>query len=146
MHNCNGRCGVDHEYCLASKDVQCNINQYGHPILIRFHTESTVTRDRYNSIKNRKQNIANKLDIKALPITYAPTDKQKSKAGIREKSEVIIWTAMRDWTDSNYEIKDLNTIKADVIINGETFEIVDKSLKDQFGENFLYVVLGLNVK
>ena len=149
MSDCNcisaGKCGVDHEFKLASCDVKQNIDQYGAPVLIRFNQETTIDRDRYGSIKNRKTNT-NKMSINALPITFSPTDKQKSNAGIRENTDVIIWTAMLDWMNNEYTIKDLNSIKADVIINDETYEITDKSLKDQFGLNFLYVVLGLNLK
>lgn len=145
--DCNaGRCGVDHEFMLASCDIKRNIDQYGAPVNIRLNQEETVRRDRYGSIINRNANIPNTMNINALPITFSPTDKQKSNAGIRENTDVIIWTAMLDWMNNEYTVKDINSIKADVIINGETYEITNKSLKDQFGLNFLYVVLGLNLK
>ena len=147
MSTCTGgRCGVDHEFKLAACDVKKNIDQYGAPVLIRFNIEDDVSRDRYGSIKNRIKNADNKETFNALPITFSPTDKQKSNAGIRENTDVIIYTAMLDWMNAGYKIEDLNSIKADVIINSRTYEIVDKSLKDQFGLNFLYVVLGLNEK
>jgi len=147
MSTCNqGRCGVDHEFKLASCDIKRTIDQYGAPVLIRFNVESDVKRDKYGSIKNRVKNDNNKFNPNAFPITFSPTDKQKSNAGIRENTDVIIWTAMLDWMNAEYTIEDLNSIKADVILNGRTYEIVDKSLKDQFGLNFLYVVLGLNEK
>lgn len=145
--NCGGnRCGVDHEYKLAACDVKRTIDQYGAPVVIRFNTEENIVRDKYGSIINRKKDINKELNINAFPLTYSPTVKVKTNAGIRENTDLIIWTAMLDWENFGYWIKDLNMIKADVIINGETFEIVDKSFKDQFGINFLYVVLGLNLK
>lgn len=144
---CNtGRCGVDHEYKLAACDVKQNVFAYGGPVLIRFHEEDTVTRDRYGSIKNRNRGISRKMNIYALPITFSPTTKQKSDAGIKDDTDVIIWTPMLCWDDEGFTIQDLNTIKADVIIQNETYEIVDKSLRDQFGMRFLYVVLGLKEK
>jgi len=147
MSTCNGgRCGVDHEFILASCDIKRTIDQYGAPILIRFNVESDVNRDRYGSIINKVKNEGNKLPVNAFPLTYSPTDKQKTNAGIRENTDLIAWTAMVDWINAGYNVTDLNSIKADVIVNGRTYEIVDKSLKDQFGINFLYVVLGLNEK
>lgn len=139
------RCGVDHEYKLAAIDVKCVADQYGAPVIIRLQNEGTVTRDRYGSIINRSKN-ADKIELNALSITYSPTDKQKNDAGIREKTSVIIYTAVLDWDNAGITIQQLNSLKADVIINDETFEIVDKSFKDQFGIKFLYVVLGLNKK
>ena len=138
-----GRCGVDFEYTQAACDVKRNIDQYGGPIVVRLHQESTVDRDRYNTIKNRTPN-ATELEINALPINFSPTSKQKSDAGIREDVKVMVTTAMQDWINASVTIEDLNLIKADVILAGSTYELVDKSLRGQLGVNFLYVVLGLN--
>lgn len=141
-----GRCGVDHEYMLAACDIKRNVDAYGAPIKIRFNEEEDVKRDRYGSIINRLAQESDSLELSALPLTYSPTDKQKTNAGIRENTDVIAWTPMLDWNNADLSVDDLDTIKADVIIGNKTYEIVDKSLKDQFGQNFLYVVLGLNLK
>jgi len=141
-----GRCGVDFEYKLAACDIKRTAIQYGAPILIRFHQEGTVERDKYNSIINRKASIERKLNAHALPLTFSPTTKQKSNAGIREDVDVIAVTPKLEWDDSNYSIDDLNTIKADVIIGDDVYEIVDKSLTDQFGIDYLNIALGLNRK
>jgi len=147
MSTCNsGRCGVDHEFKLAACDITRTINQYGAPILIRFFQEDTITRDGYGSIINRKANNPDKLSLKAFPLTFSPTTKEKSNAGIREDTDLIVWTSSIVWLNAGYDINDINTVKADVIVNGKTYEIVDKSLRDQFGTNFLYTVLGLNLK
>ena len=144
---CNsGKCGVDHEFDLASCDITRTINQYGSPVLIRFFQEDTVIRDDYGSIINRKANNLKKLLINAFPLTFSPTTKEKSNAGIREDSDLIVWTSSIAWLNAGYDVNNLNTIKADVIVNGKTYEIVDKSLRDQFGTKFLYIVLGLNLK
>lgn len=147
MSTCNsGSCGVSHEFKLASCDITRTINQYGAPILVRFFQEDTITRDDYGSIINRKANNPLKLDLKAFPLTFSPTTKEKSNAGIREDTDLIAWTSTAVWLDKGYDINQLNLVKADVIVNGKTYEIVDKSLRDQFGTNFLYTVLGLNLK
>lgn len=144
---CNsGSCGVDHEFRLAACDITREINKYGAPILIRFLQEDTITRDDYGSIINRKANNPKKLELKSFPLVFSPTTKEKSNAGIREDSDLIAWTSSIVWINNNYDIDSLNTVKADVIVNGKTYEIVDKSLRDQFGTNFLYTVLGLNLK
>ena len=141
-----GRCGVDHEYTLAACDVKRTSDEYGFPVVIRFIEEPTVVRDRYNSIVNRQSGSSSLLRTMAHPIQFSPTDKQKTDAGLRENTDVIIWTPILAWDNANRDIDDLNTLKADVEIGKKMYEIVDKALRGQYGIRFLYVVLGLNKK
>ena len=145
--NCNaGRCGVDHEYKLAACDVKRTADEYGFPVIIRFVQESTVTRDRYNNIINRRPTELDLLRLNANDIQFSPTTKQKTDGGIREDADVIIWTPMLAWDNGNRNINDLDTLKADVEIDKKMYEIVDKNLRGRHGIRFLYVVLGLNKK
>ena len=54
---------------------------------------------------------------------------------------------MLDWNDAGYTMETLKTIdsiRATVIIAGSKYEIRDKVLESQFGNTYLYVLLGLN--
>lgn len=141
-----GRCGVDHEYKLAACDVKRTSDEYGFPVTVRFLGEAQVTRDRLGSIINRTSASVDLLQTHAYPIQFSPTAKQKTEGGIREDTDVIIWTPILDWDDANFDIDELNTLKGDVQIDNKTYEIVDKALRSQYGIRFLYVVLGLNKK
>ena len=115
--------------------------------ILRLHEEQTVTRDKFNSIKKRNVSSSPALTFYAHPIIFSPTDKQREDSGLREKTEVIVHTAMLDWTDNDYTmetLKDLDSIRMTVILKGAKYEIRDKALDSMFSNTYLYVVLGLN--
>lgn len=139
------RSKVTLEKQYALRDVSATIQERGHPIEIRLHTESTVQRDRLNSIKKRTSTT--KLSFYAYPLVFNPTDKELDRAGIRERTQVIAHTAMFDWNEEDFDMKrleSLDSIRATVIINNQKYEIKEKSLFSEFSDTYLYVVLGLN--
>lgn len=138
---------VSFEAKLAMKDAQCVINMYGTSISVLLSDEGDVDRDRYNSIKRRTPNTSPSL--KAYPVIFSPTMKEKDKVGLRELTEIIATTATQDWIDLGFDMEMLNeidSIRALVTYRGTTYEIKDKALRSQIGDSFLYVVLGLNRK
>ena len=141
--------GTGVEQCGALRDVQDIINERGMSVRIELLGEDDVVRDKFGSIKKRDSSGAIVLTTKAFPITFSPTDKQKNEAGIREKTTVIVWTAMKAWTDAGIDpniLLSVDSIRTKVTIQGIDYEISDKNMVDQFIDTFLYVTLGLNRK
>lgn len=143
--DCNVGISLEEKQTLTQ--IQCVINSRGSVIYLKLDDEQTVERDEFQSIKKRNKTPAK--PIYAMPIVFSPTQKQKDRSGIRENVQVICTTPMQSWLDMGFSDKDLShidSIRATIILRGQTYEIRDKSLQDQFGNTFLYVVLGLNRK
>lgn len=141
--------GTDFEKCGALRDVKSIVDERGMSIRIELLGEDDIIRDKFNSIKKRNSAEAIVLNIKAFPITFSPTDKQKDKSGIRETTSVIVWTAMQDWIDEGVDtniLMSVDPVRTKVTIKGIDYEISDKNMVDQFVDEFLYVTLGLNRK
>jgi len=137
--------GVALERNQIIEDERYWINRYGNDITIIFNAEDTITRDDYNSIKKKQTAPTNKVfTIKAYPITYNPTEKQLEKAGIQEKVDLMVTTSKKDWDLNGIDAtKDLNLIKAEVIVNDETYVLKNKSLIGHIADTYSTVVLGL---
>ena len=138
---------TDFEKCGALRDVYNIIDERGMSVRIELLGEDDVVRDKFGSIKKRDSSGATVLTTKAFPITFTPTDKQKDKAGIRESTSVIIWTAMNAWINAGIDpniLLSIDPIRTRVVINGIEYEIADKNMVDQMFDTFLYVTLGLN--
>jgi hypothetical protein len=135
--------GVYLERKYALSDVQFYVTERGDIAEIFLRGEGDVTRDSYNSIEKRSQAAFQKF-FRTFPVHYAPSDKQLEKAGIRERADVIIYTAFQDWMDAGKNFLDIDLSgRLTVIMQGETFEIKNKGLVDQFCDAFLYITLGL---
>lgn len=139
--------GTTHEQGLALIDARNAIRERGQQIEIRLHVEQKITRDKFNSIKNRGTAQTDERTFYAYPVNYNPSTKELDRAGIREKVQVTAKTAMLDWNDAGYymeRLQSLDAVRAIVIIAGSKYEIRDKVLDSQFGSTYLYVLLGLN--
>ena len=137
------RDGVVFEQKCALLDTKMIIDERGISIVINLIDETNITRDKYNSIKQRGTST---LTINAYPLIFSPTDEDKSDAGLREDTDVIAHTAMLDWTNAGFDIDTIDLIRAEVFISGDIYEVRDKAKISQFGTSYLYVVLGLNKK
>lgn len=126
--------------------TECVIKSRGMAISLKLDDEETVERDEWGSIKKRTSPVKT---MYAFPVTFSPTTKQKDRNGIKGDVQVICTTSMKSWTDLGYTDKDLShidSIRATVILRGQTYEIRDKNMDTQLGNTFLYVILGLNRK
>ena len=84
----------------------------------------------------------NTLGAGAVPGKEA-SDKLE-KAGIKENADVVIYTAFKDWLDAGLGVNDIDISgRLTCIMQGETFEIKAKGMKDQFNDVFLYITIGL---
>lgn len=138
-------CGLDLEAQHAMQDVMEIVYTYGQPCIIRLRKEANVTRDEYNSIKERPtQVLSQDTEFWAYPIEYTPTSKKLEKAGLREVCDVSIWTATYQWDAIEINFKDIDIKRTTVIINGEQYEVKEKSRASQFATVWLYTTFGLS--
>ncbi len=134
--------GTYHERNCALIDIKNIVDERGDLVQVFIRDESEVTRDRYGSIK--KKGVTTKYDIRAYPVEFRPSEKQLEKAGLREKADVTIWTAMKDWIDNSINFADFRMdAKNSVILQGEKYEIRDKGLVLQLNDVFGYITFGL---
>lgn len=132
---------------MALIDARDIIRELGQQITVQLFEESTVERDKFNSVKKKDLTTTPGITFYAFPIIYNPTDKQLEDSGMREKTHVLIKTAVLDWTDNDFTVdtlKAINSIRANIIIKGAKYEIVTKQLDSQYRETYLYIHLGLN--
>ena len=116
---------------------------YGDDVDFYLNTEDTIQRDKYNSISVKETKTPRIIKMRAYPIVMNPTKYQMEKAGIQEQVTVIITTPMKGWTDNGLDDRDISAIRAEVILRGETYTIVDKSLRNQIADAFTSVNIGL---
>ncbi len=133
------------ELCEALKDVQQVVNNEGLLVEIIFRDEANVTRDDYKSIKTRAQ-TPGKYYLKSFPVIENPTEKQIEKAGLREMAGCIMWFSWKDFIDNSITDGMIDITRSTVKYNGATYAIRQKNLVSQFGNNFLYLTLGLDKK
>lgn len=102
--------------------------------------ESNLERDEYGSII--KSNIEYDT-LTAFPIEFSPTQKQLEKAGIIEKVDVVIYLSKFECDEKKISYEALDTIRQQVEIDGINYKIKSKNLVSQFGENWLYITIGV---
>jgi hypothetical protein len=137
--------GVTKEQADALLDVQQFVSEYGTPVTINIRAEANVRRDAYGSIKARTPPTNPvSFTIGAHPFQHNPTQRMLEKAGMRERQDLIIWTAMKDWLDqgidpSGFEVERTTITTAD----GVQWKIKERSHQSEIGNQELYLVLGL---
>lgn len=122
-------------------DAQQLAHEYGYATSLKVRTEANATRDAYGSVIARSEPTA--VIIYALPIDFQPNERKLEAAGIRERVDAVATTPFKDWSDAGMTFKDIEAIRTTVVIDGQTFEIKDKSLSGPVGNAFIYVNLGL---
>lgn len=142
--NANVGVYLERQYALA--DTKFYVDERGDLIKIYLRNEADVTRDAYNSIKKRELDGFQKF-FRTFPVQYSPSVQQLEKAGIKEQTDVVIYTAFKDWLDAGVGFGDIDISgRLTVAMQGELFEIKAKGLKDQFNDAYLYITLGLSKK
>lgn len=126
-------------------DIKEMVDERGESIKVISRTESDVTRDKYNSIKKRAQHTI--FFLKAYPVIFNPTSKQLEKAGIKEKCDVMIYTAYLDWSQNDIEFEDIEINgRTTIMIRANEYEIREKNVEVQLIDSFGYVTLALSRK
>lgn len=135
--------GVDKEYADALVDTQSVGFEYGDKIIFYPRGETNVTRDKYNSIKTGATvDPFDSFEMWANPIAFNPTDKELLKAGIREKTDVLLTIAQKEFDDIKMTYEDIDTIRSEVIIRGTVYAIRQKNQTGQYGSGYLFITLG----
>lgn len=128
------------ERCEILKEIQNIINKEGAFIKINLRGETNLTKDDYNSIKIKNDTG---LYFKAYPIIESPSKEQIEETGLKEDTEIIVYTAMQDWKDKSKTFRDIDLIKSTLIYHEGTWKIRDKKLHSQVGNDYGYIILGL---
>jgi hypothetical protein len=136
--------GVQLEQCEALTDIRNVMQEYGDDVKFQIRVESEVTRDKYNSIKQSTSIVD--YTFKCYPIVSNPTQDQMNKGGIKQKVDVMMHSAYKDWLMNGLTEKSIDTLRMTVIWNDETWNIKEKNNISQIGDKYLYVVLGLTKK
>jgi len=141
------RNGVKLERDQALIDVRDKVNEMGELCRFELHTEQTVERDKFGNIIRRIDNPSIAFDLYAFPIIMNPTEEQSEKAGLREATDIIIWTSILDWWEKGYtseRLQFIDSIRMTVIIHGAKYEIKAKNFESDFSDTNLYLTIGLN--
>jgi hypothetical protein len=133
------------ERISGQADIKSIVDERGEVLKIISRSESDVTRDKYNSIKSRAQNTV--FFLKSYPVVFTPTSKQLEKAGIKEKCDVLIYTAYLDWSNNDLEFEDIEIMgRTTIMIRGNEYEIREKNVEVQLTDSFGYITMGLSKK
>jgi len=136
--------GVEHEKCLALKEVYNIVLMYGLEIKLYLRVEPNVNRDDYNSIKKKQIASDYTYTFKSYPFDFNPTSQQMEKAGITENVEAIASIPTKYFLDNNLEFDDIDLTRSTVEVKGHTYKIKQKNRVDQFMDEYLYITLGLD--
>lgn len=136
------RLGVDTEQCEAMKDVQDVMCMYGSPVIFQWRDEDNVERDRYGSIKTKRE--ARELTFRCYPIEYNPSVKRLDQAGLRNEIRVMVTSSIYDWALNGLTFNDINEKRMTAVVDGNRYEVSDMNRVGRIGDNYLYLVFGLN--
>ena len=141
--------GVSLEYQNALLDAQNTTHEYGIPIVVYLRGEAQVTRDSYGGIIAR--NIGSPIYLNADEVDYQPTERKMEKSGLREKCDVLIITAMKDWIDKGIGFDDIEIKRTTFSIpaspgeaDGTLYDVKEKSRINRYGPGFLNISFGLS--
>lgn len=135
--------GVSLEQVHALADVQNTVNEYGGDVRIVLSKETELSRDSYNSIKKRVTGEPIVLNVKAWPIVDNPTTQQMEKVGLRERCEMMLGTAMKDWMDAEVDPDRIDMTRLTMYVSGNQYRVKEKTFTSNFAGVYLYVNFGL---
>jgi len=137
--------GVTFERDSALLDAKWMIDERGMAIIYYARSESNVQRDKYNSLK-RKTDVTG-ITVYAYPVTFNPIDDQLRKAGLKEEVDVLIYTAMKDWSLNDIiPIDDIDHTRDSIVLMGKSYIIKEVGFANHFSDTFLNVTFGLALR
>jgi hypothetical protein len=136
------RTGTYLEALYALDDIKKYIDERGDLIEFNLRNDSDIVRDAYNSIEKKTETAI--LFLRAFPVTHSPSDKQLEKAGLKQKHDVILYTAMKDWITAGYGFDDIRLdLKSTIKLQGGNYEVKEKSLTGQMNDLYGYISFGI---
>ena len=133
--------GVFFERNCILKDAKDIIDERGGQVEFLVTGDSDVTRDSYGSIK--KKTRTSTLKFFSYPIVFTPSRRQIELAGLREETQLLLYTATKDWIDNSFDISDIDDERWDALLNGKKYEIKEKGFSSQISDTFLYITFSL---
>ena len=134
------------ELKCSQQDAKELIDEYGDEVKFYLRSESNVTRDKYNSLENVSATEDLLLTTDTFPIVDSPTNKQLEKAGLTEKADLMITTAMKCWLDASIDVNNIDLIRMTVVVDNITYRAKEKSHSVQIANGYIYLNFGLSVK
>lgn len=122
-------------------DAKNIIDERGQVVKFLETNEVNISRDSYNSYKKKTRTTVH--DLFSYPITFTPSRRAIELAGLREETEVLIYTSNKDWIDKGFDISDIDDERWNVKLNGKKYEVKEKGFSSQFLDTFLYITFGL---
>ena len=122
-------------------DVKAMVDERGDHLRVFPRGEADVVRDKYNSLQRRLQN--SKLFMRCFPVEFQPTDEQLQKAGLREMTDVLIYTAALDWINAGIDFRDIDHTRTTFQLQGRTYEVKQKGRATQLNDFYAYYTFGL---
>lgn len=131
---------------VHEKDFRCRV------ALIK-SKEATREEDTYGTLKAE---VLTDPDTEAPEflclVRFNPTEKDQRRSGIRETVEAIAWLPKQTLNEQTPPITfgSIDTARYSVVVYmpgetvGNTYEIKQKALASQTGDDFLWVTLGIN--
>lgn len=135
---------VSHERDQAMLDVSMIVNEYGEDVILYGRCEDAITRDKYGSIiYSQVEGFPPRFDLKAYPVDHQPNRQQMEKAGIREQCEAIVWFSMKDIIDKGLTFDGIGVQTYTMTIDGNDYGIRDKAKVNPYGDQHLYLTIGV---
>jgi hypothetical protein len=136
--------GVTFERDNALLDAKWMIDERGMSIVYYKREENNdIERGKYNSIKRRSSVVAT-ANMKAFPVQWNPMEEEILKAGLRERVDLLIYTAMLDWTNNDLDPEnDISHVRDTIVLKGKSYSIKDLGFVNHFYDTYLNVTFGL---
>lgn len=135
--------GVNKELDDALEDHRAYLNERGLDIILKINDETTVVRDKYNSIKKR---TPSNITLHAFPVTFNPTDDEIREAGIRENVDVLVTVSTKDFDNNSLTYEGIDHTRWEIEIDGNLYSIKDKNQLNHFSHRYLNITMGLAKK
>lgn len=140
---------VEHEWLGHVQDFYELAHEYGTPVVVRIRTPDDVTRDRYNTIKQRTVSNDGDISTFALPVERGPDVRMLQQLGLRETCDCAITMPIYDWYPNQaveeigkrFAAIDLNRMTVEM--DGEQFKVADKGIPVRYGERPVALSLAL---
>ncbi len=127
----------------AQENCRKIVNERGSDVEFQINFPDDIDKGRYDEIIKRTGEI---ITVKAFPITHSPSAKQREKAGIKEECDVLLYTAILDWSDLGIDYDLIEVANLRIKIDTEIFEAKFKNRASQFGGSgpaqYLYITFG----
>jgi hypothetical protein len=101
--------------------------------------EIQLTRDVYGGIQSTS---VQPISLFCFPIRLSPSQKFLEKVGMTEILDALFYLPMKTLQENNLDIDSFDLIRSRILYKGVEYVIKEKNYYSQYGDEFLYLVLG----